>query len=235
MAFRSREPPPRSRAPAPTTIHDLGEDLILEIFLRLPSLPSLVRAAFACRAFLAAVRSSPAFRRRFRALHGPPVLGVFLGQDVTDVRSYVPLRRQSDPGFSAAARGSDFFVNRVPDFLAGARWHVVACRGGFVLLFDWITRRIAAYNPLTGALDLFPAPPAGGGELACHGYHMVPCDCDEAPGSFRVVSLFRDGSQLRAAIFSSATRAWQILPWTGEAPAQQLVRRHKLLTGPQRT
>ncbi|KAF8659546.1 hypothetical protein HU200_058297 [Digitaria exilis] len=80
-----------SRAPTPTTIHDLGEDLILEIFLRLPSLPSLIRAVLACRAFLAAVRSSPRLPlplpRATRA-SCPPVLGVFLGRDVTDIRSY---------------------------------------------------------------------------------------------------------------------------------------------------
>ncbi|KAK1695726.1 hypothetical protein QYE76_012423 [Lolium multiflorum] len=70
-------PPLKKKSPpaTPTTISDLGDDLLREVFLHLPSLPSLVRAALTCPAFLRAVRSSPAFRRRFRELHPPPLLG----------------------------------------------------------------------------------------------------------------------------------------------------------------
>ena len=46
-----------------TTISWLGQDQLLEIFLRLPSLPALVRAKLTCRSWL---RS---FRNLFRALH----------------------------------------------------------------------------------------------------------------------------------------------------------------------
>ncbi|KAM0928450.1 hypothetical protein ACQ4PT_002490 [Festuca glaucescens] len=71
-------PSPLPTRTSTTTITGLSDDLLREIFLRLPALPSLIRAAFACRVFRRAVRSSPAFRRSFRALHAPPLLALFL-------------------------------------------------------------------------------------------------------------------------------------------------------------
>ncbi|CAN6342708.1 unnamed protein product [Urochloa humidicola] len=233
---RRRPPPAKPHTPSSTTIHDLGNDLLLDIFLRLPSLPSLVRAALACRPFLAAVRSSPAFRRRFRELHAPPLVGFFFESDGSDIPSFSPIRRRADPDLAAAVRGADVFLTRLPYHdEASTGWEIAECRGGHLLLLNRDIEKIAVYNPLTRALDLFPTPPdeiSNGcrGKFFYHGSFLL--SDDEAPGSFRVVSFCNDKSRLRAAVFQSRTREWQILPWSRPAPAQP-GKKHWLLMGNQ--
>nr|CAB3461988.1 unnamed protein product [Digitaria exilis] len=213
--------------PASTaTIHDIGDDLLLAIFLRLPSLPSLVRAAFACRSFLAGVRSSPAFRRRFRDLHPPPLLGLFFDPYGPYIPSFAPLRRRSDTDLAAAVRGADFFLTRVPATDdASPGWGVLDCRGGYLLLLlvNCEAKEMAAYNLVTRVLYLIPLPPdvdeIADGVLVCHGVHLI--SSDEAPGSFRVVCVCSNESQVHAMAFSSCTREWRVLPWEEPAPEQQ--------------
>ncbi|TVU34466.1 hypothetical protein EJB05_16299, partial [Eragrostis curvula] len=74
---RPRRQKRRSQA-ASTHISSLPDDILMQIFLLLPSLATLVRAACTCCAWRRAVVSFPDFRRRFRALHPtPPLLGLF--------------------------------------------------------------------------------------------------------------------------------------------------------------
>ncbi|CAN6347560.1 unnamed protein product [Urochloa humidicola] len=235
-------PPPRRRrlpptanpqAPAATTIHTLGDDLLLDIFLRLPSLPSLVRAALACRSFLAAVRSSPSFRRRFRALHPHPLIGFFFETYGYDVPSFSPIRRRSDPDLTAAVRGADVFLTHLPYHEdANPGWKIAECRGGCLLLLNSDTEQIAAYNPITRALHLLPFPPkeiskGRRGKFSRMGISLLLSD--ETPGSFRVVFLCHDKSRVRAVVYSSGTREWRILPWSEAAPAQPSGKKHWLL------
>uniref|UniRef100_A0ACD5Z7B3 Uncharacterized protein n=1 Tax=Avena sativa TaxID=4498 RepID=A0ACD5Z7B3_AVESA len=222
QAMASHQPPPLPAEspppPAPTTIVALGDDLLREIFHRLPSLPSLVRAALSCRTFLDAVRSSPAFRRQFRAARPPPLLGFFFDPDGPAIPAFVPIRRRSDPDLAAAVRGADFFLTRLPDeFDASPGWVVTDCRDGYVLLRHGCLGHFAAYNPLTRALDLIPPTPD---EIfdGCHG-HSNYLDCcilssEEGDGSFRLVNTCYDESRARAAVFSSKSREWQIFPWS---------------------
>ncbi|KAI4977861.1 hypothetical protein ZWY2020_014415 [Hordeum vulgare] len=220
-----QSPPPAAakspRPPAPTTVTALDDDLLREIFLRLPSLPTLVRAALSCRTFSHAVRSSPAFRRSFREAHPPPILGLFFDPDGLSIPAFAPLRRRSDPDLAAVVRGADFFLTRLPDGDddddALPAWVINDCRDGYVLLEHGSLEQYAVYNPLTRALDFIPQPPDeifddGHGDSSYLGCHIL--FSEEGGEPLRLLYTCHDESRARAAVFSSESREWQILPWS---------------------
>ncbi|KAF7062804.1 hypothetical protein CFC21_069365 [Triticum aestivum] len=223
MSSEPPPPPPAAKPPSipsttalataadgTTTISSLGQDQLLDIFLRLPNLPDLVRAALTCRPWLCAVRSSPSFRRLFRALHPAPLLGIFLKVDDDTAPSFAPLRR-SDPVVTAALRRGDFFLTSLP---LDDAWTVTDCRDGYVLLWNTLWA-VAVVNPMTWAVDVisFPDDVADGSlsDFGFLGFHLLTSD--ENPRSFRVVCLCADVSRVRAAVFSSDTRGWAVHPW----------------------
>ncbi|KAE8776760.1 hypothetical protein D1007_50576 [Hordeum vulgare] len=199
MACEPPSPPPpkrqKSPAAAPTTICALGDDLLREIFLRLPSLPTLVRAALTCRASLRAVRSSPAFRRRFRELHSAALLGVFLDIFESDTPAFRPLRLHPDPDLAAAD-----------------------CHDGRVVLVSYNSEHMAVYDPFTRALDLFPRPPGEICEDMYVEYHVLSSDEDRGPLS--VVCVCHEACGAQAAVLSSETGEWQVFPFVDAAAMQ---------------
>ncbi|XP_048553030.1 uncharacterized protein LOC125533703 [Triticum urartu] len=224
MASQQSLPPPpppppkkkKSPPPAPTTICALGDDLLREVFLCLPSLPSLVRASLTCSPFLRAVRSSPAFRRRFRDLHPPQLLGIFLNIHDPALPAFAPTRRRSDVDHAAAIRGADVFFTLLPedDNDSDPEWTIEDCRDGYVILVNWQIKKMAVYDPLTRALDLFAVPP----EEVCSDmyveFHMLASECHR---QYRIVSVAHERRGAQAALFSSDTREWQVFPFSEDA------------------
>ncbi|RCV26089.1 hypothetical protein SETIT_5G217600v2 [Setaria italica] len=143
----------RRKARRGPPIHKLSDDVVLEIFLGLPSLGTLVRAAFTCRPWRRAVASSPAFRRRFRALHPSPLLGLFFEApgpaQIPNVPAFAPTRPR-DRDLAAAVRGGDFFLTSLQDGPSEIPcWDVIDCSRGYVLLLNWDDEILVVMNPLT--------------------------------------------------------------------------------------
>ncbi|KAF0905356.1 hypothetical protein E2562_003943 [Oryza meyeriana var. granulata] len=220
----SREGP--AHTTTTTTIHSLGEDLLLAIFLRLPSLAALVRAALTCRAWRRAVASSPVFRRRFRAVHPAPLLGLFFSApapaqapNLPAFPSFAPARPR-DRDMAAAVRGGDFFLTSLQDRLDEEHcWDMIDCCRGYCLLMNWDDGLFVVLNPLTRRTEfVVGAGSAQFFEGACGQHHPVELNArllcsDGHPKSFRLVVLALDDSRVRANICSSDTGEWSVLPW----------------------
>jgi hypothetical protein len=215
---------------AATVIGSLSDDILLEIFVRLPSLATLVRAALTCRAWRSAVASSPSFRRRFRALRPAPFLGIFTNhqhQATAPLPPFTPAYCR-DLDVLAAVRGGDFFLTFLmkADGGGGAPVSWLACcsHDGYLVLMSTQSEHLAIFNPLTTYCPDYIAltdMDAGTGTPAFL-LAMFLLSSEEDPISFRVLWVCHDTCRVRAAVFSSATSDWQVHPWVEIAERTQL-------------
>jgi hypothetical protein len=132
----------------------IPEDLLLDIFLRLPTTADLIRASAACVSFrrLVADRS---FLGRFRKLHAPPLLG-FLDQ-----RGFNPAI-PPHPSASAVALAADLSFTFLPT--PASHWSVRDVRDGRVLLDrprrgGALFEEIVVCDPLYQQYHLLPQSP----------------------------------------------------------------------------
>lgn len=188
------------------------------MFLRLPSLATLVRAACTCLAWRRAVSSCRPFRRSFRALHPAPLLGLFFDPGSPAIPSFAPAS-SLDRDRLAAIRGGDFFLTsaaRPADDVSD--WDIQDCRGGYLLIANWDERALALalFNPLSWIM-VFLDPPPDDREEDHRGYlfYLDPhLDIsDEDPAQFSVISVCHDESRVGAEVFSSDTWSWETHPW----------------------
>ncbi|CAO2208211.1 unnamed protein product [Urochloa humidicola] len=201
---------------APSIVESLPRDVLGEIFLHLPSLASLARAAAAACKRWRAVAGSPDFLRVFQAARGsPPVISYlstfFASHPVCDNGDLRNLRA--------------FFRAR-----GAAGWIVRDTRHGLLLISqDGGGETMAVCEPMSSTLEIPIPRPAG--DLYAFSYFVdrfLPSGDGGGGGggetktTFRVVSVQHDGDdRMRAAVYDhGASGAWAFRPWVAgiEAP-----------------
>ncbi|KAF8712776.1 hypothetical protein HU200_028547 [Digitaria exilis] len=221
-------------------ISSLCDDLLLQIFLHLPSAATLVRAACACPAWRRGMASSPDFRRRFRSLHPSPLLGLFTSDASSSIvaagspTTFVPtLPHDGDDDLAAAAvHGGDLSLTSLP---AGG-WRVISnsCRLGNLLLHNREVQSLAVINPMSRqptseceggrrVLDLASRKNTlGGGHFIGAVLSSQDSSSSSSPSSRRVMLVDHAGSKMKATIYSMDTwevsSAAAVTPWV-DVPA----------------
>uniref|UniRef100_A0A0D3HB13 F-box domain-containing protein n=1 Tax=Oryza barthii TaxID=65489 RepID=A0A0D3HB13_9ORYZ len=164
--------PPRRRAGAANdAAAGLTDDILAEIFLRLPPHPACLRRVSLVSRRFRRVVTSRRFLRRFSDLHGgapgAPLVGFFSNHNHgpwADTR-FIPVgvdgtgdcRRSRCRSRRATAARNPGGVLALGD---DAEWHVIGCRGGRVLLLSPTRLRLLVLEPMLGRRQYIPAPPA---------------------------------------------------------------------------
>uniref|UniRef100_A0ACD5XPH2 Uncharacterized protein n=2 Tax=Avena sativa TaxID=4498 RepID=A0ACD5XPH2_AVESA len=197
----------------------LVEDLLEEIFLRLPTPAALARASTACPRFRRIITHG-SFLRRYRKLHPPPLLG-FVGES-----GFHPAEapHPSAPLARALADAADFTYSFVPEPREG-HWKPIDIRDGRVLLLgsrSGYMFSLAVCDPLSRRYVLIPPMPE---DLAVPEEKLLqiksmlaPIGEDDDEMSFKVIYLAFHRSQLVAFVFSSMTGHCHLhgyVYWTG--------------------
>lgn len=199
-----------------------SDDILAEIFIRLPTLEDLGRACASSPAFRRVI-TSRSFLRRLHALHPPSLLGF---HSFSAVFHPVEPPHPSATAARAVAEAADFEFSFLP---TKGFWMVRDVRGGrFVLDCDDGTgatfTTIAVCDPLFRRHVLLPPLPKDlaaaveqplevNGERRCDVF-LAPCSEEEAevePESFSVIWMALCPSKLVTFMFSSPSWQWRAI------------------------
>ncbi|VAI53769.1 unnamed protein product [Triticum turgidum subsp. durum] len=178
------------------------DNLLSEILLRLPPLPSsLPRASAVCRRWRGLI-SDPAFSRRFRLHHrrNPPLLGCFhAGADSPSFEPTLEAPDRVPPGRFSLQADLDHF-----------QFRVLGCRHGLVLILDPRRLQLLVWAPVTGHQHNVSIP-TGFDRLKLVRGAVIRA----APGDvhFQIVLVVADHDEMQdgralACVYSSKTVAW---------------------------
>jgi hypothetical protein len=208
----------RPSSPSPVAAHPLeDDDLVHEIFLRLPPQPPyLLRASLVSKRWRR-LATDPKFLRRFRIHHRkPPLLGHFSYQG-----GKFSFRSSLDPPYRIPPERFALQLS------GGEIWTCLDCRHGRVLFDDWRQSRVIAWDPITDDRRVIAYPPQFGGSwieqihtgavlCAAGDQGHVHGACHSRP--FKVVALYchhhDDGATddvAFASVYSSETGVWSDL------------------------
>ncbi|KAM3239744.1 hypothetical protein ACQJBY_053435 [Aegilops geniculata] len=198
---------------APPAPH-LVDELLEEIFLRLPTPAALARASTASPRFRRII-TDRSFLRRFRKLHPPPLLGY------ADERAgFHPAEapHPSAPLARALADAADFTYSFVPKPSNDYSWRPCNVRDGRVLLESsryGTFRKLAVCDPLSRRYVLLPPIPDHMSVQEQRPWEfrsiLAPiAEEDEDETSFKVICFADYETKLDVFVFSSVTCQWCI-------------------------
>ncbi|CAM0880405.1 unnamed protein product [Alopecurus aequalis] len=172
----------------------LVDEILEEIFLRLPTPAALARASIACPRFHRTI-TTRSFLRRYRKRHPPPLLGL-----VSDAYGFHPVvaPHSSAPLALALDDAADFTYSFLPE-----------CSEQHWIVMPETAARYVLLPPIPEDL------PAQQNRLVDFGSKLAPIGEDEEETSFKVVCTAHYKSKLILFVFSSVTGQWCIAASTG--------------------
>ncbi|CAL5062230.1 unnamed protein product [Urochloa decumbens] len=215
--------PPIADPQALALLLTLTDELLEDIFLRLPTPADIARASAACPS-LRRIITGRSFLRRFRATHPPPLLGFVAYEGFHPAQPPHP----SAPLARAFADAADFY-SFVPAGRWLTPWHPRDVRQGRVLLectpecdpafeyYDIVLLRdldLAVCDPLSRRYSLLPRIPkklrGKHKHLIDFGLFLAPTGEDEVETIFRVVCVACNKIVVVVFEYTSITGEWHI-------------------------